>query len=299
VDEAARSGLEDEAREAGESDPAKAAQERWKTILSNMNQLAQPAWQLNLDRWGLDGSELPFVESVAKPDAMPDDPLPQPLQGNSKPLDDRNIMLLRTRHGAPLHAMIPFETFRDSYRSWVKDKSKAHREPLHLCKDWNEGKGMLEDIFPIEGTMSPESVRYFALGMFSDWLVREQKVAAASGLVELNKEHGFVFRKGPNQYVAVLIEQTPKNTLRKRDTKTLCPAAPKNRMEACKNFDHECVASGKLFMERLENVMAWEELEHHINSYITSLRQQIQDGKLPREQGEAEIKALGEYLEQG
>ncbi|MCS6861938.1 MAG: tubulin-like doman-containing protein, partial [Abditibacteriales bacterium] len=155
-------------------------------VLMNMLRLSDATWELDVDRAAMQKGDVAVLHSLAKPDNMNNALLPSNLQeqaqaGAVKPLDQRRIMVLQSQHAAPLHAVIGMDVLRGAYRQWVQSKDRFG-DPVHLSRGWNRGVGLVE-IFPEVTGLSSYTIRYFALGNFTDWLTKDKRHAAMSTLV--------------------------------------------------------------------------------------------------------------------
>jgi len=244
-------------------------------VLANMLRLSDPTWELNLTAAVMNPGDTISIHSLARPDGLNSQLLPTALanqvQGNAaKPLDDRRIMVLQSEHAAPLHAVVGMDVLRGTYQQWVNNPDRAG-DPAHLSREWNQG-ARLVSLFP-EVTVSMETARGFALGNFTEWLVRQKKHPKAQALVENWKEHGIIYRRGPVQFHVALLEDAGEGRLRRIGDKRLNEKG--TRAVAMENFDAPCQSSVNLYIDRLNQVIAWDEMKVLLYEYTNELQEQI------------------------
>jgi hypothetical protein len=140
--------------------------------MSNLFELSQPCWNFNKQLASDPGlTDLPRTYSLgyAQPEQLP---LPegQKAPGFVKTDDDHQITLLQAQHGLPLFALRVMPKLRADYWQYMKLMPKAQALPVHISQKFNESLEALPDIM-VKVELSPNIIRDFALGLFSDYLV--------------------------------------------------------------------------------------------------------------------------------
>lgn len=270
-------------------------------VLVNLLRLSDPTWELDLTRAAMEPGSTITLTSLASPAGLTTNLLPtelaQQAQGATKPMDQRRIVILRSEHAAPLHAVVGMDTLRGAYRTWIKSKDRRG-EPVHISREWNRGLKLV-DLFPRITGVSSDVIRYFALGNFTDWLVEKKEHKEAQQVVTGWDQHGYLYRRGPNRFYALLIEKVG-DELRPQaqKEKSLNPEGKGGRAVAMENFDGECIRSARLYIERLEQLIAWEELKELLREYVEVLQEGIGKATTPEyaDQLVTEQAAIKEYL---
>lgn len=242
-------------------------------MLVNLYNLADPTWELNLTRAGMNPGDTAPSQTLAAPEGVRRF-LPRDLaEVEVKPMDERRIILLRGEYGAPAHAIVGMDVYKGTYQRWVTDPNKSG-EPPHISRQWNKGEELVE-LFPLP--IDREILQYFMLGLFTDWLAKVKGIEAVKGLVR-GLDRGYVYREGRSYYAVHLREDKQTGELEVERRRVRLTEPGQTGIEyALKGFSGKCIESAKLYMERLEQRIAWEELRELLKEYrLEVLKPQIE-----------------------
>ncbi len=197
------------------------------------------------------------------------------------------MLILRTEHGLPLHALGGIEALKGHYVRHLK-KDSERREPPHISARWLEDADCLEDVLPAGLTALEES---FALGLFTNWLVRTRKHEEAAAIIR-HWSNGVVYERTPNQYHVAVLEKHG-NTIQVKEERSLAAG----RAAAAAAFTQADAAHVKRFMHVLTDRIGADQVRKLIRDYCDNVLEAAVAPRAPhaehlKEQFRRELDAL-------
>jgi len=260
-------------------------------ILPAALDLADPTWRVdpNVVGGGLDVEKITLLSRPA--DAPQDLFNAAGLQDQPGSIEPHRMMVLKLEHGLPLYALSGMATLRQDYEAHLA-ADRNGREPPHIHNAWMADPCPLEDIFP-QGQAARELA--FALGLFTNWLVRDKKHEKACGIVR-NWEYGIVYERTPGQYYVAILAKRQRH-IEVAEERHLAGG----RAQAAAAFAQNDQESVQLFMERLSAAVGADGVRDLISEYCTTKLEPLTHPRATttqHEQYQAELQVLRQYIEQ-
>lgn len=229
--------------------------------ISEALKLADPTWRVNKNMVGGDLQPATFV-LPGLPSEFPDEYLPQHLAGQKSSavtLPSHRIMLLQCEEGLPIHVLGGVEDLKHSYDKWKQQRSWS-TQPPHVENEWIKDPTKLEDVFPMEQSALAE---YFALGLFTHWLVTEKQHDAARKIIA-RWTKGVIYERTPNQFYVAQLKES-KGQLVVEGERQLNQEG--GRAAAMQNFTQQDEGNVRLFMKKLSDAVGAETVRSLIQEY--------------------------------
>lgn len=160
--------------------------------------LADPTWRVDPSKVG-GGLTSDTIVLPNWPSGFPDEYLAHPVfagrAGHEGSQEPHKMLILKTEHGLPLHALAGIQALKDDYATHIA-RDRDQKEPPHPSAAWTKNPNMLEDVLPAGRAALDEG---FALGIFTNWLVRVKQHQQAAGIIR-SWDYGVIYERTPNQY---------------------------------------------------------------------------------------------------
>ena len=219
--------------------------------------------------------------------------------------DHHQITLFKGEHGAPLFAVEGMSTLKDAYNQCMERAKTSGKFPVHIEKEWSVSKQDLPDIYPsletIISNLPPESVEYFALGLFTEDLLksgnRKAKATLWQSSMRSEPMHGYIYSDGKDRYYVASGFDVVGTQLKPKDYE---PLAGLGRASALLDYAKQTryFTSAELFLEKLRNNMGKKELAAAIERYQGKLKKLFNGETNPEIQSvlEQEYSALDRFM---
>ena len=250
-------------------------------VLNNLLKLADPTWSYRADKVADYANNPAFpVSDLSVSDDMQElldgQPILRTIAGEPSPsLNVQRMQLLRAEHALPLHAMVSMPELAGAYTAW--GQGGRGNMPVHVDRTWEEDRSKLVDVMPGATIEERLETLFFALGLFTQWLISDSgQGALADGLVKGHQAgRGYVWQVGGgNRFRAVLVKMTDKNELKRVGERTLNASGKGGRTEALMSFNEECRESMILIWEQIERKFDWRNLKALLDDYCLNLQRQ-------------------------
>jgi len=251
--------------------------------LRNLSRLCDPTWSILRNNIPANFKPIDIQPTAVIPvgtkNAFP--PTAQFAEISEQAIDPRYIMAYSEAHSYALF-MIRDADHKREYDNAVKRYQTTYELPPHIKAQWNRNPDLLPDIEPVEGRAAmPRYQEAFAIGLFTDWLIRYKKDRRILNVMKPDKwsHTGVIYSEGTNTYRIIPYERRNNELHRQAQHGELLSS--RGRVDAARNMSPQRCSIVNDFFSNLSELISPQDLKQLMDEYITFIIDKHKLGDLP------------------